>query len=227
MNTIKTLLSLILWWPIQLIAKIVLVIAGIFLVPFIINQLNECDIFSTHEIKHNPKIKFFRWWLRTLPKEHALWLFANDRDGSLGDRYGHYAQDWLKLPWAKWFPVKGKFYQYWWLAIRNPAKNLGFVKWNACDIRNCTFKTYGSNHQANNSQYGKGWQFTIGKNKEDRLYFGFTAWLPYTSKVSSRGLLIKLGNKIDGRSKIRVYPAGAELKYLKGTAFYANPFQNS
>jgi hypothetical protein len=217
MKYVHLLVSMVFWWNVQFAAKVFFVFSGLLMSIFVVRDAEHIE---------NPAFpRTSMWSFVNIRKNHWLWIYGNDRDGLDGDKYGKYLNWWRSSLMGKLFPEHGGFYHYWWSAIRNPANNLRFARWNACDIRECDFTTYGSNPMANNKENGKGWQLTIGKSwKTDRYYFGFTAWFPYGFK--KYGLLIKLGNKINFSHTNKEYLLKDELKNFKGTAFYANPFQD-
>jgi len=208
------LIKSIFWLPVQLFSKIILVFLGLFLVPFVIKDSirQSKNLYGVYEGQS------YAWWLLNVRSDHPLWLWGNDRDGLLGDTRGYYFKWCLdrKIKPHSWLS------KYIWAAIRNPANNLRFAKWNACDVRECKFYTFGTHPEAKDKKGHEGFQLTIADNGK-RYYFGFTLWYPYTE---NRGVLIKFGNKIDGDSKNKVYTEDDELKYFKGTAFYINPFKS-
>lgn len=225
------IIQIIFWWPVQFCAGIIVDILGLFIVPFVIRDAKiDTAVKPVHwtYTDKDGELHTGTWWLLTVALSHWAWLWSNDRDGLLGDKRGWYATE-----VAKGHPEEFR-HKYWWAAIRNPGNNLRFVEWNSCYIPSCDFETYGSNPSASNEPKGKGWQFTIAKKiKGYRFYFGFTAWIPY-SFWKGRGLLIKLGNKINGESeeanygpeKVNPKTRWERLEFFKGCAFYANPFQD-
>lgn len=232
-------IQILFWWPLQAIAGFVLLIPGLFIVPLVIKKARITFTTGAQLIDWKYKQKStgqtFKgtWKLITVPKTAWYWLWSNDRDGLAGDKRGWWATE----------KCKGNPYTFWamyqWAALRNPVNNLRFTSLCGCKTWLCDFSTYGSNITAGDDKDGAGWQFTIGKVIDGyRCYFGFTAWIPYPF-WKDHGCLIKFGNKIDGRtedetnllflsigSPKKKFNEWEKLEFIKGCAFYINPFQD-
>jgi len=183
-------------WLILFVARIVIILLGLIIVPI--------GVLTTREVKSYRGHSWHAWRLRKMHK--IFWIWDNDRDGSMGDVRGNYEV--FQRP----TPIKDSDYlkAVYWLAIRNPANNWSrFLRPNSVDIRDLVISKLGGDSDVVKSDK-KSWQFTLGEGKIFN-YYGFYMLIPYKDGHWN----IRFGHKIMEKHIGKRY-TNDQQKALKG-----------
>ena len=171
-------------WLVIAAVRLVLILLGLVTVPLAIWFL-IFDCSSRQRFTDYPKYGYWLW----VSAPRWLWIWGNDRDGYLGDRRGWWADqcngDHL-----------GFFSMFKWAAIRNPVNNMRFVPFIGCDLAQCKVALLAGQHYVRDKIGHHGWQFVKADGPVFN-YFGF--YLVTRPLFGSRGLVIRLGHKIEPR----------------------------
>lgn len=180
-------------WIFLLVARVVLIVAGLFVVaialPFRVSRTSVSD--------GRAIINLPRW----------AWLWGNDYDGLLGDKRG-----WWKDNTVFCLPVNSLFAMWWWAAIRNPANNMRRVSLFSCPANKCDIDFIG--HLVVEDKPGmSGWRFIVAR-LGGRCWYGFYFVRQWSA---ARAFVVQLGFKIKPSHKND--PSAKE----KGFTFEVNP----
>lgn len=164
----------ILQWLFLIALRLVLIVAGLVVVP--IALLFETS--GTSVSDKRPIIVLPKW----------AWLWSNDFDGATGDKRG-----W----WDKHAPFGLGAYNFFskfiWLAVRNPVNNLRRTDWFSCPVAQCYIDFEGELIVEDRPGMG-GWQFVTAEHmRTEKTWHGFY-WVHEWSR--ERALVVRLGFKI-------------------------------
>lgn len=160
-------------WIFLLLANIVLVIVGLFVValfiPFRVDGVSKSD----------------GRYISNLPK--CVWLFGNDYDGLLGDKRGWWAAN---TPWG--LPVDHFISMFTWAALRNPSNNKRFTNMFSATVEGSTI-TYKGNFKVKDKAGQQGWQFVTTENNGKKWYGFYLVHL----WSDTRAFVIRIGYKVE------------------------------
>lgn len=189
------LLAALVQWILVALVKILGTVSGLIIVPIAL-QFKEAD--KTTETPFTQHNTDKNWWHVGLPK--WAWLWSNDRDGAKGDKRGW----WDREAGFKWDKDSDSFIaQFWWLAIRNPANNLRFVRGIAVNMYESTvYKLAGHDivDDEDSGQYLGNWHFLMTQGPKFKYYTfkwyskPWLDWVPHPW-FKNRVIHIYLGHK--------------------------------
>ncbi|NIU01453.1 MAG: hypothetical protein GWN01_11215 [Nitrosopumilaceae archaeon] len=155
-----------------------------------------------------------------LPKLFDPW--DNVRDGAMGDKRMWW---WLKgyPKWVDKLPRKCQAFakSFWWLAIRNSANKMSrYYRGIGCPAHLCDIEYVGT-YRVDDEEYGPfGYQFVRAKGPT------FTYWsfyhhikLPQKGFFKGKGLICRIGHKVEPRHSDYDWSSVEETKAWKGWTF--------
>jgi hypothetical protein len=228
--------EIVIHWTLLVIIKILATVLGLIMVPLglmaPVYDLKTKRPFTQYHTKKN-------WYWVGLCKRGfdpssfdswIFWLFSNDRDGAMGDKRG----------W--WFDREGDSFmsQFKWMALRNPANNLRFVRGISVNMFETeVVKVAGQDEVSDHGEGITGWHLLMCQGKIFKYYGFYFLSSEYGEKITKlipwlkgRVLIIRLGHKMRLNYNHQ-FPVGTKQSEVspdewqrasKGFTFRFNPF---
>lgn len=160
-------------WLVLGIARAILWVVGIFVVPIALP-------FSREVFTYRGLIEILPDW---------AWIWSNDRDGALGDIRG-----WWEDNCVFWGGPNNFLNRWWWLAFRNPVNNMRFIRLISVNMREAKTILLAGQPLVHDSQHIYGWNFL--KADGPKFHYYSFHWI---SKPWLKGHVahFRIGHKIE------------------------------